>query len=183
MLALDDPRWAELCFGLGRPGLDLPPFLRTLQADPEDEHAWETLWGLHHEGHEFSAVFATLPHLIQQALALPVEEQFRHWQFVAATAVPDSVDPPYLQLGYQAARASARAAILSNLLEQQCSRLATEAQLSALLTLNGQPDLQEALQSLAHGELELVCPNCGQCLLARPSSDPKRGLDLREADF
>lgn len=68
VLALDDPRWANLSTAYG-PAVDLPNLL-TLAAEDfrpghEEQSNWFALWSaLCHQGDVYTASYAALPHLV-----------------------------------------------------------------------------------------------------------------------
>ena len=83
MLALDDPRWAQLEHAYG-PASDVPDLLRSLEASPapksgyEDE-PWFTLWSsLCHQDDAYTASYAAVPHVVRIALAAagPIDFSF-----------------------------------------------------------------------------------------------------------
>lgn len=73
MLALNDPRWTDLCHAYG-PATEIPGLLRKLAASPgpkADNRAepWFTLWSsLCHQGDVYTASYAALPHIVWIAL-------------------------------------------------------------------------------------------------------------------
>jgi hypothetical protein len=74
MLALDDPRWAELKGGY-RVLYDPRPALRLLEADTLADGAWIELWEeLHHQGDVGEASYAALPHLVRICRARQVAD-------------------------------------------------------------------------------------------------------------
>jgi hypothetical protein len=68
MIPLDNPQWAELTHAYG-PATDIPPFLRSIAADPAASsptgRPWFELWSaLCHQGDVYPASFAAVPHII-----------------------------------------------------------------------------------------------------------------------
>ena len=65
MLALDDPRWAEMAAGYKVP-FDPRPLLEALASGRDREATWHALWGeLHHQGDVGEASYAAVPHLVR----------------------------------------------------------------------------------------------------------------------
>lgn len=74
MLPLDDPCWNTLAGGYKTP-YDPSDTLRQLESG---EDVWDELWQeLHHQGDVGEASYATVPHLVRIAKALPR----RNWNF------------------------------------------------------------------------------------------------------
>ncbi len=64
-MELNDPRWADLNGGYGRP-FDPRPALRRLEDGSDVPAAWRQLWdGLHHQGDVGEASYASVPHLVR----------------------------------------------------------------------------------------------------------------------
>lgn len=64
-MELNDPRWADLNGGHGRP-FDPRPALRRLEDGSDVPAAWRQLWdGLHHQGDVGEASYASVPHLVR----------------------------------------------------------------------------------------------------------------------
>jgi hypothetical protein len=89
MLALDDPRWAELEHAYGPAG-DVPELLRRLAEAPgpgEDVEAepWFSLWSaLHHQGDVCTATYAAVPHVVRIACETRGVIDFSFFQFPAS---------------------------------------------------------------------------------------------------
>lgn len=109
MLALDDPRWAELRHAYGS-ATDTPILLKSLEANPNQEAGdpltsddpWNLLWGsICHQGSVYSASYAAVPHLIRIAsLAAdpsPIEYLLLPAYIVRGRSAPM---PPYLEESY-----------------------------------------------------------------------------------
>ena len=87
LIALDDPRWAELQHAYGAAD-DIPELLANLSIpkaerseDDPIEDTWEELWSsLCHQGDVYSASFAAVPHIVN---ALPAEADSDDWQFIS----------------------------------------------------------------------------------------------------
>jgi hypothetical protein len=74
MLALDDPRWADLKGGY-RILYDPRPALRLLEVEEHADGAWAELWQeLHHQGDVGEASYAALPHLVRICRARQVPD-------------------------------------------------------------------------------------------------------------
>ena len=74
MIALDSSEWDRLQHAYG-PASNLPGLLRQLAKNPRpksssEEEPWHSLWSaLCHQGDVYSASYATVPHIVQIALA------------------------------------------------------------------------------------------------------------------
>ena len=83
MLALDDPRWAELEHAYGAAG-DIPDLLRALEDSPGptqnlDDEPWNSLWSrLCHQDDAYTASYAAVPHVVRIALTAsgPIDFSF-----------------------------------------------------------------------------------------------------------
>ncbi|WP_353076136.1 hypothetical protein [Stenotrophomonas sepilia] len=87
LIALDDPRWAELQHAYGAAD-DIPELLANISIpknerseDDPIEDTWHELWSsLCHQGDVYSASFAAVPHIVN---ALPVDADSNDWQFIS----------------------------------------------------------------------------------------------------
>ena len=71
MLALDDPRWAELIGGY-RVKYDARPLLARFAEGTDHASCWKEVWNeLHHQGDVDTASYATFPHLVRLAQNRP----------------------------------------------------------------------------------------------------------------
>ena len=92
MLALDDPRWAQLRHAYGE-AVDIPGLLQTLKSSPGPKNGyqdepWYSLWSsLCHQGDVYTASYAAVPHLVRIAneTSVPVNSSF--FQLPAAIEV------------------------------------------------------------------------------------------------
>ncbi len=111
LIALDDPRWAELQHAYGAAD-DIPELLANLSIpkgerseDDPIEDTWEELWSsLCHQGDVYSASFAAVPHIVDVLLqqpellmfdfvGLPVKIEVERRD--AGISIPESVEPQY----------------------------------------------------------------------------------------
>jgi hypothetical protein len=113
MLALDSPRWAELCTAYGAAG-DIPKLLRRLakvpnSADYRDE-PWFSIWSaLAHQGDVYSASFAAVPHVVRVLGSAPDRAGADYFHFPAWVEIcrvrTNEPIPPDLQNDYMSALA------------------------------------------------------------------------------
>ncbi|MGV6482845.1 hypothetical protein ACTUVJ_003101 [Stenotrophomonas indicatrix] len=111
LIALDDPRWAELQHAYGAAD-DIPELLANLSIpkaerseDDPIEDTWHELWSsLCHQGDVYSASFAAVPHIVdvlsQQPellmfdfVGLPISIEMQRRE--ASISLPELVEPEY----------------------------------------------------------------------------------------
>jgi hypothetical protein len=104
MLALDDPRWAELEHAYG-PAADTPKLLARVVRKPTDKRAWSELFGsICHQGSAYPASYAAVPHIVEIAAHASPQERFSALDLAAAIAMaPDETPPPELAAEFRAA--------------------------------------------------------------------------------
>ena len=114
MLALDDPRWADLDHAYGK-AADIPALLRQLASSPRPcdsrDEPWFSLWSsLCHQSDVYTASYAAVSHVVQIALTEPGPIDFSFFLFPARVEIdrlggrgPEI--PPFLLEAYQAALA------------------------------------------------------------------------------
>ncbi|WP_312112576.1 MULTISPECIES: hypothetical protein [Stenotrophomonas] len=111
LIALDDPRWAELQHAYGAAD-DIPELLANLSIpkaerseDDPIEDTWHELWSsLCHQGDVYSASFAAVPHIVDVLLqqpellmfdfvGLPISIEMQRRE--ASISLPELVEPEY----------------------------------------------------------------------------------------
>ncbi|EKT4447823.1 TPA: hypothetical protein UM521_001860 [Stenotrophomonas maltophilia] len=123
LIALDDPRWAELQHAYGAAD-DIPELLANLsipkgeRADDDPiEDTWEELWSsLCHQGDVYSASFAAVPHIVDALLQQPELFMFNFIELPitieierreAEISIPELVEPEYSEAFQSLARFAA----------------------------------------------------------------------------
>lgn len=97
MLALDDPRWAELHHAYGK-AADTPALLARVQRDVGDDDAWHELWGsICHQGSAYPASFAAVPHIVAIAASAPPGDRVDPLNLAAGIAMDAHDVPPELE--------------------------------------------------------------------------------------
>lgn len=123
LIALDDPRWAELQHAYGAAD-DIPELLANLSIpkaerseDDPIEDTWHELWSsLCHQGDVYSASFAAVPHIVNTLLlglepltyhfvGLPIAIEMERRE--AGMSLPDFVEPEYTEAFHKLARFAA----------------------------------------------------------------------------
>jgi hypothetical protein len=103
MLALDNPRWAELKNGY-RVAYDARPLVRRFASGDDPDGCWDEIWEeLHHQGDVDTASYAVLPHLVRMS-----REQQRDWNIYSYAATlsleagrePNPAIPEYIEPGF-----------------------------------------------------------------------------------
>ncbi|WP_401729258.1 hypothetical protein [Stenotrophomonas muris] len=120
LIALDDPRWAELQHAYGAAD-DIPELLANLSIpngerskDDPIEDTWHELWSsLCHQGDVYSASFAAVPHIVNALLlqpkpltfdfvGLPISIEMERRE--AGIALPDIAEPEYSEALHRLAK-------------------------------------------------------------------------------
>jgi hypothetical protein len=94
VLALDDPRWAELSHAYG-PATDTPTLLRRVAREPADKDAWSELFGsICHQGSAYPASYAAVPHIVEIAAQASPKDRVEALALAAGIAMAPEEAPP-----------------------------------------------------------------------------------------
>ncbi|UQN06541.1 hypothetical protein [Deinococcus sp. QL22] len=168
VLPLDDPRWASLQHAYGS-AADVPDLLKALNGVPAPldgaSEPWFSLWSaLCHQGDVNTASYASLPHLVADAVRVPAPGRVGHLHLAATIVALGQAErspavPKDLQEGFDAAVQRLGELALDGL---GAAAALSEEELSVLLgtlaVARGQSSLGNLLLQWTS---ELECGECG----------------------
>ncbi len=182
VLALDDPRWADLRTRNGGAAW-VPTWLRHLDAQPTDLARFSDEWPeLSSEGTTWSAAYAAMPHLVRVSGRVPPVDRFKYavvFGFIVRDRVAcDPAHPwglrPYLAAGFEASIRPALRLAAEVLAVPQPGERELRYGLMAVAALQGHPILAECIDRLDDADL---CPHYAEALAeqrpAAPGTSPE----------
>ncbi|MFF3376514.1 hypothetical protein ACFYXF_26620 [Streptomyces sp. NPDC002680] len=179
MISLDDPRWPALDhrgWSEGKGAEDapfVPDELRYLVDHPESGGRFNDLWPyLCSEGTAWPAAYASVPHLVTIARALPAADRDDYLYVIGLVAmcsgdlgeVPDDL-PDDIADAYRRALPEALTLLAETLVTGEHDQIATRYLLAATAALKGHPEYAEILNDL---DVYAECQSCGEPMLELP---------------
>ena len=175
MLSLDSPMWARLSTAYG-PATDVPALLRQVPSAPSpsepNSEPWFSLWsGLCHQSDVYTASYAAVPHILDDAARRPPRQRIEHLHLCGYIEVcrhrPASPHvPAELRSDYELALAvGSRLALESLALDWKPEEL--QVLLGVLAAFRGEPKLGAGIIEAQEQE---NCPAC-DALITMPGYD------------
>lgn len=188
MVALDDPRWAELEGAYGSAAA-IPELLRALEASPDPER-WSELYSwLCHQDTNYTATYAAVPHIVEMAVRRPPTERTDFVVFIGHVAACERTCPVPDELA--AAYERALAVVEPHVRVAIAARPADETiwyLLSAAAAVRGLGLVATALEDFVAGVANAACPSCDADVEiawqdAEPPAAPIEPLDPEPSDW